>query len=606
VFLQTLCWDTDPELGEDTPDRPFTGVRVCISGGTEKPPQTTDGSGLVRFEGLSPGPYTISAEKPGFYDGTAEVLSQCRITPGPDLNALMLTGQQEVSIHQTTKAVRVMRRQFRAQATPQAPQGRDCSRKHAKRPGGGPGGRSIPLPVFWVFWDEPWIMIVRDVLWLACLTTIPIAAVTGNVALAAWAAAFFSYLSTVIFGQAPGIILMAAAFATFGVAMVMAIMQRVMGGQPSAAWVAYMSATWTGFTWGLARGRRPRYFNTEKLEIILGGALGLVVAIVLYFLFGGSFDTPSGVLDGIGEVLCAILMLAVAFGSGALGALFPHTFTNENKLDPGARWLEGIALPYAGEHYCVQGHRGFISHSRLNGDQEYSYDWEFPLGKPILAAKEGHIVSAVEGNVGFQGIKVFGLQIWGNGNTTPNEVRVRHMDESVANYLHLRKDGVSEISPGLRAAVDEDMLHVYAGQRIAAAGSVGISMFPHLHFMVDRPQAERQPDNGRGPVHLADGDTARHENRCYSMRKYVSSNVDRGPVKVTANHPPFAPGGPATTGEPYPAPAGSASGGPGSLLGNLPGGLPGGIPGGIPGGMPGGLPEGLPPVPGGTPPVSIA
>ena len=603
VFLQTLCWDTDPSLGEDTPDRPFTGVQVSISGPTEKPPKKTDGSGVARFEALAPGTYIVSAEKLGFYDGTGEMFSEDPIPPGPDLDPLMLAGQQDVAIHQTAKAVRVMRRQFVAQATAQAPKGRECSRKHAKLPGGGPGGRWIFMPVFWVFSDEPWVMILRDVLWLACLTIIPIAAVKGNLALAAWAAAFFAYQSTVTFGQVPGIILMAAAFATFGVAMVMAIMQRMMGGHPSAAWVAYMSATWAGFTWGLARGRRPNYFNTEKLEIIVGGILGLAVAIVLYFLFGGSFDKPSGVLDGIGEVLVAIIMLAVAFGSGACGALFPHTFTNENKLDPGLRWMEGFKLPYSGEHYCVQGHRGFISHSKLNYGQECSYDWEFPLGKPILAAKEGHVISLEEGQDGFQGIKFLGLQIWGDGNTAANEIKVRHVDGSVANYLHLRKDGVTEISSAAKAAVQAENLHVYEGQQIAAAGSVGISMFSHLHFMIDRPLIQRLPDDERGPIKFTDGDTGRHENRCYSMRKYKSSNVDRGPMKTTANHPPFKPGGPPTTGEPYPVPPGAAGGGGfGSLLDNLPGGVPGGMPGGLPGGMPGGLPEGLPStLPGGTP-----
>jgi hypothetical protein len=602
VFLQTLCWDTDPALGENTPDRPFTGVSVSISGGTEKPPQTTDGSGLVKFEGLSPGSYTISASKPGFSDDTAEVLSYCSPVPAPGLDAQMLAGRQEVKVHETAKAVRVMRRQLVSAATPEAPKGRECSRKHSKLPGGSPGSRWIFMPVFWVFSSEPWIMVLRDLLWLACMVTIPIAAAKGNVALAAWAAAFFAYLSTVTFGQTMGVVLMVAAFATFGVAMVMATMQRMFGGHPSAAWVAFMSATWAGFTWGLARGRRPRYFNTEKLEIMIGGVLGLAVAIVLYFLFGGSFDTPSGVLDGIGEVLVALVMLAVAFGSGAGGALFPHTFTNENKLDPVVRWLEGFKLPYAGEHYCVQGHRGFISHSRLNAGQEYSYDWEFPLGKPILAAKEGHIISVEESQDGFQGIKMLGLQVWGSGNTTPNEVKVRHTDGSVANYLHLRKNGVSEISVAAEAAVGAEPLHVYEGQQIAAAGNVGISMFSHLHFMVDRAVADRRPDDERGPVKFSDGDTARHEKRCYSMRKYKSSNVDRGPMRATANHPPFKPGGPPTTGEPYPVPAGAAGGGGGGLFDSLPGSLPGGMPGG----MPGGLPEGMPPIPGGAPPTAMA
>jgi hypothetical protein len=49
VYLQALCWDTDPDLGENTPDRPFIGVTVAISGPTPKT-KPTDGSGIATFE----------------------------------------------------------------------------------------------------------------------------------------------------------------------------------------------------------------------------------------------------------------------------------------------------------------------------------------------------------------------------------------------------------------------------------------------------------------------------------------------------------------------------------------------------------------------------
>ena len=44
VYLQILCWDTDLKLGTRSPDRPFNGVEVSISGPTARslssPPAT--------------------------------------------------------------------------------------------------------------------------------------------------------------------------------------------------------------------------------------------------------------------------------------------------------------------------------------------------------------------------------------------------------------------------------------------------------------------------------------------------------------------------------------------------------------------------------------
>ena len=65
------------------------------------------------------------------------------------------------------------------------------------------------------------------------LVTVPVAAAKGNMPLVAWAAAFFAYLSTVTFGQTLGVVLMVAAFATFGVAMVLAISTISNGNAPA-------------------------------------------------------------------------------------------------------------------------------------------------------------------------------------------------------------------------------------------------------------------------------------------------------------------------------------------------------------------------------------
>lgn len=543
VYLQTVCWDTDLTLGVRSPDRPFNGVEVSISGPTSQPPKPTAGNGEVTFSGLTPGSYSVSVQKTGFTDETTTIPS-----PPPDITADMLTGPHQVTERATADAVRIMRRN-----------GLRCHRKHSAKTGGAPGTRRIVLPILWLGNDEPWVMILRDTLWLAALVTMAIALATGNLALGAWCAAFAAYLTTVIFGQGAGVPVMTVAFAGYVAMLAVSILALTMGfglPKPNPLWLGAASAIWIGFGWALARGRRPEYFNSKPLEIIIAGILGTVMALMLFFMAGGSLGSPQGFWATAGAVMVVVLIAAVGFASGALGGLFSHTFTNEGKVE-NPRWhtQTDYLLPFVGEHYCVQGLRGFISHTFDPGDQEYAQDWEFPLGTPILASKEGHIVWTKEDEDGAKGMSVLGLfRILGDGNETPNEIHVEHRDESVAEYLHLRKGGITEINSLIPAAVKAQPLHVHAGHRIAAAGNVGISMFSHLHFMVKyKPgTAARGELSARRPVKFQDGDTASHGNRCFSMRKYASSNVDRGMAVAPDDDPPFKPGGAPTDGTPPP------------------------------------------------------
>ena len=545
VYLQILCWDTDLKLGTRSPDRPFNGVEVSISGPTSTKPQLTAGNGEVTFSGLSPGSYDVTVSKTDFTDETNKAITKFP----PDITPDKLNNPHSVASRATTEAVRVMRRS----------RGLRCTRKHAAKVGGGPGTRRIVLPILWLGNSEPWVMILRDTLWLAALVTMAIALAKGNLALGAWCAAFAAYLTTVIFGQGAGVPAMAVAFVGYVAMLAVSIAALALSylglPKPNPLWLGVASAVWGGFGWALARGRRPAYFNTVRLEIIIAGIIGLVLALFLFFTAGGSLGSPQGAWAVTGAVLVGVLIAAFGFASGALGGLFSHTFTNEGKVE-NPRWHSetDYLLPYAGEHYCVQGLRGFISHTfESNHDQEYAYDWEFPLGTPILASKEGHIVHVKEDEDGSIGIKLFGLiRLTGTGNETPNEIHVEHKDESVAEYLHLRKGGVTEIAAGIPPAANAtNPLHVHAGHRIAAAGNVGISMFSHLHFMVKyKPGTKGAGDKGdRRPVKFQDGDTASHGNRCFSMRKYVSSNVDRGVPEIPDDQPPLNPGGTPTDGK---------------------------------------------------------
>jgi hypothetical protein len=112
-------------------------------------------------------------------------------------------------------------------------------------------------------------------------------------------------------------------------------------------------------------------------------------------------------------------------------------------------------------------------------------------------------------------------------------------------------------------SVTPNPLHVHAGQVIGANGDVGISMFPHLHLWVQKapPMPPTAPagstidppaDTRYVAFKFKDGDTQSHEGRCWSMRKYTSSNVDKGLLVVPPDNPPFNPGGSATNGDPVP------------------------------------------------------
>ena len=125
-------------------------------------------------------------------------------------------------------------------------------------------------------------------------------------------------------------------------------------------------------------------------------------------------------------------------------------------------------------------------------------------------------------------------------NRVANYVYVKHRDGTEAHYLHLQPHGFSAVNgsiAGLATAnadgthdFGNNPVHVHAGQQLGAAGNTGNSMFDHIHFAVKRVR----PVGGRAymPVKFQDADVARHEGRCFSMRKYRSDNVDRGAVSV--------------------------------------------------------------------------
>jgi murein DD-endopeptidase MepM/ murein hydrolase activator NlpD len=134
------------------------------------------------------------------------------------------------------------------------------------------------------------------------------------------------------------------------------------------------------------------------------------------------------------------------------------------KHDENALYL----LPFeAGRSFRVtQGYNGKLTH--FDQDQ-YAVDFGMREGTPICAARAGVVVDLEESFKEGGPSKKYKDRV--------NFVSVAHADGTVAEYCHLRQDGV----------LVEIGQQVEAGQRIALSGNTGYSTFPHLHFGVYSP-----------------------------------------------------------------------------------------------------------------------
>lgn len=126
----------------------------------------------------------------------------------------------------------------------------------------------------------------------------------------------------------------------------------------------------------------------------------------------------------------------------------------------------GFRLPWtAGESYLVtQGWDGAFSHV-CPGYNCYAYDFGLPAGTVLLAAADG-VVEAAVGSYDTGGCSP-------TYNSQTNYVRIRHDDDSVTRYLHLRDVSVS---------VDQQ---VKQGDVIGHSGATGYACGDHLHFQRD-------------------------------------------------------------------------------------------------------------------------
>jgi hypothetical protein len=131
----------------------------------------------------------------------------------------------------------------------------------------------------------------------------------------------------------------------------------------------------------------------------------------------------------------------------------------EPRPDPAARY----AFPFGGEapRKLSQGVDGAETHRGLH---RYAFDFDLPIGTPVLAAREG-IVFQVQDGFGEGGTR--------ESDERGNMVVIWHADGTFAIYGHLRK--------GVCAREGE---RVAAGDFLGWSGNSGYTSGPHLHFAV--------------------------------------------------------------------------------------------------------------------------
>ncbi len=104
--------------------------------------------------------------------------------------------------------------------------------------------------------------------------------------------------------------------------------------------------------------------------------------------------------------------------------------------------------------------------SKMSHQGERALDFKVKKGTKICAARDGVVIAArKDSDEG--GLKTENL-------SDGNYISIKHNDNSIAHYWHLKKDGVM-VSVGDT---------ISAGQLIGESGNTGYSAFPHLHFEV--------------------------------------------------------------------------------------------------------------------------
>lgn len=145
--------------------------------------------------------------------------------------------------------------------------------------------------------------------------------------------------------------------------------------------------------------------------------------------------------------------ISIRVSNGDWDAIHDDSFTYSLPFSDGIRARVG------------QGYNGGFTHSE---NLKYSIDFTIPVGTPIHAARKGTVISLAK-KYSEGGVRKDLL-------SKANFIMIQHEDGTIANYAHLKKDGV----------VVDIGEKVEEGQLIGYSGNTGFSQGPHLHFEVHK------------------------------------------------------------------------------------------------------------------------
>jgi hypothetical protein len=507
VNHSATCWDSNAS-GTATfhPGATIT-VRPAAGGTTRTEPSGADGR--ASFANLPVGNYRVEASAPNYRSASANHAVRAGATTNVTL---------EIALNRGTGVI--------------------CSRRHTARPSNAPTVTSQP-PIFWhsslMIWarEAAWLLFLVLMVVFMLVTVIQLAMsgsynpLLGGFCLPALCYGIVAYLTAIIFGEIPGYI----TIITAGLAwVVLTVIEFALVGGVSipplavnVAWLPPLCAMWLVFIITLIVGRQTYSVFVLTVPIVMT-VVGLVLTLALYFILIATvppafWANPS---EAVGVTIMVILAGIVA---SLVGAVSGHVFRNDGNLETFNPLATRMALPYAGEQYCVQGNRGWFSHYASRGE-EPCYDFAVPEGTHVLAIEEGHVIKFRENRTGSR---------FDSTNTVANYIYVEHRDGKVARYFHLKQNGVTEVNPVLIANSTRTAdangpyytsdVHVHAGQILAAAGNTGESRFPHIHLGIY--------DGATGVAFVfKDASVQIHAGRCYTFRKYLSETPDNGQISI--------------------------------------------------------------------------
>lgn len=131
---------------------------------------------------------------------------------------------------------------------------------------------------------------------------------------------------------------------------------------------------------------------------------------------------------------------------------------------PEQSYLYGFPYQQSSNFKISQGPEGEFSHKEM-----FAYDFEMPVGTPVLAARDG-VIAIIKSDSSIGGPNKEFIE-------DANFISVYHSDGSIANYLHLNTNGV----------LVKEGQEIKKGELIGFSGNTGFSSGPHLHFEVLQP-----------------------------------------------------------------------------------------------------------------------